>query len=154
MTRLDLLRDALEAEGEDLGLDESKLASYIADPPALQKDLRKSVGRFLYKQLASSYDRVATFSVILFDENIHGGALINSFQKARADWQKALKPPARGSPDVHLAIIPPPSAVDGVRNLAADLACEDMLPCVVFLGSKPDFSKGSHIFPAARSRVA
>lgn len=135
------LRRALEAESEDLGLKPSPVTTYLADPPALQQDLRRAIGEMLRERLASVYDHVATFSLILFCEDSHGGALSTSLREERASWLRALKPPQRGSPDVHLAIIPPPSAVEGVRYLAAELGCEDRLPCVVFLGDKPQFSR-------------
>jgi hypothetical protein len=135
------LRLTLESESEERGLAKPEAASYLADPKSLEADLRATVSDFLVKQLKATYERVATFSLILFSEDLHGGALAESFQKARAEWRRALKPPRRGTPDLHLAIVPPPSAVDGVRYLAAELGCERKLPCVVFLGSRPEFSR-------------
>lgn len=145
------LREALQGEGEDLGLEASKLESYLADPPGLLSDLRKTVGRFLYQKLDADYDDVATFSIILFDDLSHDGALSESLRNERSAWRKALTPPARGAPDLHLAVVPPPSAVDGVRYLAADLGCEDKMPCVLFLGNKPDFSAASAGFATSWS---
>lgn len=134
------LESALQDDEEDLGLEPSEMSSYLSDPPSLTDDLRNAVSTFLSKEMTAYYDRVATFSLVLFTEDMHDGELLASLKEERAEWRRALRPPRRGTADLHLAIIPPPSAVDGVRYLAAELRCDDKLPCVIFLGEKPEFS--------------
>ena len=138
------LERTMTAESEDRDLEVPDDACYLADPPALENDLRQAVAQFLQNHLDTSYHRVATFSLILFSDEMHEGALAASFCDERSEWKKAIQPPRRGTPDMHLAIIPPPTAGEGVRYLAAELKCEENLPCVIFLGRKPDFSNGLH----------
>lgn len=136
------LRDlvaALEAEGEDCGVQLPPLREYLADPPLLQADLRRAIADFLEFHIAGDLARLATFSLILFREEDLEGAISTSLVEDRSQWRDALSP-QDGGRDLHLAVVPPPTASAAVLALAAELKCSRLLPCVVFLGDKPDRS--------------
>lgn len=134
------LVQALEAVGEDTGVELPDLNAYLADPPRLRDDLRNAVAVFLRHHVAADLDRLSTFSLILFRDTDLDGAILKSLTEHRPQWRDALTPADKGEPDLHLAIIPPPSATDGISALAGELHCRRHLPCVVFLGDKPDRS--------------
>jgi hypothetical protein len=134
---LNNLSAALEAEAEDVGVELPPLRDYLDDPPRLRADLRESIADYLWAHVAEDLERLRTFSVILCRDTDLGGTVATSLVEQRAQWRDALTPDDT-SPDLHLAVIPPPTAAVGIAALATELHCLRQVPCVVFLGDKPD----------------
>lgn len=136
----DLERE-LTSQAESRGRDVDSDDRFLSDPKELIHDLRTTIAEFARAHLESIYKRVASFSMILMTEEHHDGALAASFRDQRSAWKRALQPPRRGTPDYHLAVVPPPTAVDGVHHLAAEFGCESQLPCVIFLGTDKSLAR-------------
>jgi hypothetical protein len=132
------LAAALEAEAEDTELELPAISDYLADPPRLRDDLRHAIARFVRTRVAADVEQLRTFSVILFRDTDADGAIARSLVEERRRWRAALTPRDPSAADLHLVVIPPPTATAGVTALARDLGCAGKLPCVVFLGDKPD----------------
>jgi hypothetical protein len=135
---LQQLASVLDAESEDTALELPAIGAYLADPPRLRDDLRLAIAQFVRTRLAMDVEQLCTFSVILFRDADAGGAIASSLVEQRAEWRAALTPRDPSAADLHLVVIPPPSATAGVTALARELGCADKLPCVVFLGDEPD----------------
>jgi hypothetical protein len=140
ISALQRLATALQAEGEDTGIELPPLNAYLANPPKLRDDLRHVTAEFLRHHLADDLAKLCTFSLILFRDTDFGGAIAKSLMEQRPQWRDALTPADKAGNDLHLAVIPPPSASIGISALAKELHCLQLLPCVIFLGSKPDRS--------------
>jgi hypothetical protein len=135
---LQQLASVLEAESEDTALELPAISAYLADPPRLREDLGLAIAQFVRTRLAKDIEQLCTFSVILFRDADASGAITRSLVEQRPEWRAALTPRDSSAADLHLAVIPPPSATTGVTALARELGCADKLPCVVFLGDEPD----------------
>jgi hypothetical protein len=146
ISALQRLVTALQAEGEDLGIDLPPLNAYLADPPKLRDDLREVTAEFLRYHLADDLAKLCTFSLILFRDTDFDGSIAKSLAEQRPQWRDALTPANKTGNDLHLAVIPPPSASIGISGLAKELHCLQLLPCVIFLGNKPDRSLSSDNF--------
>jgi hypothetical protein len=129
---------ALESVSEDTGAELAPVTVYLEDPPRLRDDLRDAIGAFSAASLEDDLDRLRTFSLILFRDEDLGGAVTRSLLEERHLWRSALRPAHVRVEDLHLAVIPPPSASRGITELAAELGCVELLPCVVFLGERID----------------
>ncbi len=103
------------------------------DASLLMSDIGRTIVQFAIRTATDRRNAVATFSLILFDDLCHDGAVLQSYIKQASAWRAALRP-QRPAPDSHLAVIPPPPMREGVRALAATLGLTTELPCVVFLG--------------------
>lgn len=134
---LQTLVEKLRAQSEDTGVSASEVTDYFDNPPRLREDLLTAVTEFVGLQLTAETEHMRTFSLVLFTENDFDGAIWRSLAGERPRWRMALTPKDPRGLDLHLAIVPPPSAIVGVRELAAALGCGDALPCVAFLGDDP-----------------
>ena len=128
---------ALEAEGEDTGVELPPLREYIADPPRLREDLRQSIAEFLRAHVAEDLSRLRTFSLILFRDSDLNGAIATSLTERRDQWREALTQPARGRISIWPWFRRPRRGPESppLAKVSTALGC---LPCVVFLGDKPD----------------
>lgn len=140
ITALRNLVNALQAESDDTDIELPPLSEYLSNPPQLRDDLHGAIAQFLRHHIADDLDRLCTFSLILFRETDLDGAVARSLTEQRPLWHTALTPVDKIGSDLHLAVIPPPSATAGIAALARELHCLQLLPCVVFLGDKPDRS--------------
>lgn len=135
---------ALEAEGEDFALAVPSIRDYVADPPRLRDDLEQAIAAYVRSRIAEDSANLCTFSLILFRSTDFGGAIEASLLEERAEWRAHLTPRTASGADLHLAIVPPPTASEGVMSLATELGCEELVPCVAFLGEKPDETLTEH----------
>ncbi|WP_229399459.1 hypothetical protein [Micromonospora okii] len=144
---LRLTRD-LEALGEDTGVRvPDDLRAYLEKPGRLRADLRAAIADFLVPHLDRDVRRLRSFSLILFRESDLDGEAARSLVEERAQWRAALTPQHGARRDLHLAVIPPPTAAREIEELARDIGCEGSLPCVVFLGTRPELAaeRGSRL---------
>lgn len=133
-----LVRSLSEYAEDDVTL--RPLVDYLHDPPELLEELRCTISAYLAARMGDDLQKLASFSLILFRQYDLDGAIVASLVGERDQWRTALRPEDRARTDYHLAIIPPPTATDAIMRLAEQLSCRDLLPCVVFLGHKPDLS--------------
>jgi hypothetical protein len=136
-TALQRLAAVLAAQAEDAGLEVPPLAEYLGDPERLWDDLAQAITRFIDNHIAQDVRLLRSFSLILFRETDGGGAIVRSLVEERPAWRAALAPGDPAATDLHLVIIPPPTAAAGIAALARELGCGEKLPCVVFLGDEP-----------------
>ncbi|MEU7921939.1 hypothetical protein [Micromonospora zamorensis] len=137
---LHLIR-SLKALGEDTGVRvPDDLRAYLEKPGQLRADLRAAIAEFLIPHLDSDVKRLRSFSLILFRQSDLNGEMVRSLMEDRDQWRSALTPQQGAYRDLHLAVIPPPTASEEIEELARDIGCERLLPCVVFLGTRPDLA--------------